>query len=64
MTARPCEVADADGVPEADSSEGVASSLSVASSPSDSFEALLDALGSGLAEAAAPETSVARTGRK
>lgn len=59
VTARPWEVAVADGVAEV--------ALSVASSEAlleGLLEALLEVLGDGLADASVPETSVARTGRK
>jgi hypothetical protein len=56
VTTRPWVVAEADGVTE-DEEDGVALSSALP-------EALLEALGDGLDDAAAPETSVVSTGRK
>jgi hypothetical protein len=58
VTARPWEVAEDVGLAELDE-VAFSVALSVAFE-----EELLEALGEGLADAAEPETSVARTGRK
>jgi hypothetical protein len=58
VTARPWEVAEDVGLAELDE-VALSVALSVAFE-----EELLEALGDGLADAAEPETSVARTGRK